>query len=94
MREEQQFDIVVVVDSWAFVGRDSGDGGVRVNVESEVDVFWQWGDVVASIGVAMDKHGEEVNLGTRGFQGSANVARPDDFKCAVQAVLAVHFAGQ
>ena len=50
---------------------DSGDGGVSINFDCEVDVLWQWGDEVASIGEAVDKYGEEVNFKTSGLQRRA-----------------------
>jgi hypothetical protein len=61
-KEQQQLDVIEVVDCWAFVRGDPGDGGVGVDSKCKVDVLWQWGDEVASVGETVDKYGEEVNF--------------------------------
>jgi hypothetical protein len=92
VRKKEQLEVVKVVDCGAFVGGDPGDGGVCIESKGEVDVLWQWGDEVASVGGTVDKHGEKVNFEARGLQRRAHVAGPDDCKCFEQAFLAVHLA--
>ena len=67
VREEQQLNVVKVVDRWAFVWGDPGDGGVSIDSKCKVDVLWQGGDEAAPVGETVDKYGEEVNFEARGL---------------------------